>query len=251
MANNAPSAGGHVTGAVLSDFDWTDADLSECVFEDCRIVDAQLSNTNLSGARFKNCRIVRCRVAHADLREAVFEDCGFSDFETKTGLVVAFSEAEQARFVNCDLTFSQFDRSGLYGVEMEDCNLRGARFNRADFSRSFSRNIVRTVAVFRDCNLELAEMAEIRLPGCELARCDLREADLTDADLEGADLSDANLFGTLLSGAKLAGADLRGAEVSGLDLGALASRVGLKINADQQYRLLTALGIDVNVDAKP
>ena len=226
MASTIPTAGGRVTGARLSAFDWTDADLAEAAFDDCLIEDAQFSNTVLNGARFTNCRIVRCRAAHADLREAVFDNCGFADAETHAGLIIAFSELEQARFVNCDLTLSQFDRSSLHAITLEDCNLRGARFHRADFSRSFGRNIVRTAASFRDCNLELAEMADVRLPGCDLSRCNLREADLGGADLEGA--------------------DLRGAEISGLNLLALASREGLKVNADQQYRLLTALGVDVH-----
>ena len=39
-----------------------------------------------------------------------------------------------------------------------------------------------------------------------------------------------------------------GAEISGLDLTALASRDGLKITADQQYALLSALGIAVSVE---
>jgi fluoroquinolone resistance protein len=248
MATPIPFAGGRVSGANLSGFDWADADLAEAAFVDCLIEDVQFANTILNGARFTNCRIARCRAAHADLREALFEDCGFADGQTHTGLVVAFSELEQARFRNCDLSFSQFDRSGLHAVEMIDCNLRGARFHRADFSRSFGRNIVRTHASFRDCNLELAEMADIRLPGCDLSHCNLREADLSGADLEGADLRESDLFGTLLSAAKLAGADLRGAEVSGLNLLDLASRIGLKITADQQYRLLTALGVDVHVE---
>lgn len=246
MAQKTPTAGGHVTDANLSGFDWVDADLAEAVFEDCLIQDAQFSSTVLAGARFKNCRIARCRAAHADLREAVFEDCGFADAESRTGLTVAFSQLDQASFKNCDLTLSQFDRSSLYGVQMKDCNLRGARFHRADFSRQFGRNIVRTEAVFQDCNLELAELIGARLAGCDLSRSNLREADLSEADLEGADLRDADLFGTLLAEAKLAGADLRGAEVSGLNLLALASREGLKVTADQQYRLLTALGVDVH-----
>jgi hypothetical protein len=51
-----------------------------------------------------------------------------------------------------------------------------------------------------------------------------------------------------LTDAKLAGADLRGAEVSGLNVLTLATREGLKITADQQYRLLTAIGIDVHAE---
>ena len=43
----------------------TRADLTEAVFDDCRIEDVQFSNTILNGARFTNCRIARCRAAHA------------------------------------------------------------------------------------------------------------------------------------------------------------------------------------------
>jgi fluoroquinolone resistance protein len=172
----------------------------------------------------------------------------FADAATHTGLVVAFSQLEQARFARCDLSFAQFDRSDLYDVAMEDCNLRGARFHRADFSKTFGRQVVRTSATFRRCNFHLAELAAARLPGCDLGGSLFREADLSGADLEGADLQGADLFGAIWTDARLAGADLRGAEVSGLDLGALASRAGLKITLDQQYALLSALGIDVHLD---
>jgi fluoroquinolone resistance protein len=100
----------------------------------------------------------------------------------------------------------------------------------------------------RRCNFHLADLSDIKLPGCDLAQSLFREADLSGANLEGADLRDTDLFGAITSGAKLAGADLRGAEISGLDLTALASRDGLKITADQQYALLSALGIAVSVD---
>ena len=66
-----------------------------------------------------------------------------------------------------------------------------------------------------------------------------------DADLEGADLRECDLFQALTAGAKLARTDLRGAEVSGLNLVELGSVAAMKVAADQQYRLLTALGLDV------
>ena len=80
------------------------------------------------------------------------------------------------------------------------------------------------------------------MPGCNLARSRFREADLSGADLEGADLTGADLFQAIVDEAKLAGADLRGAEVSGLDLRRLATYQDLKINPDQQFRLLDAMG---------
>jgi fluoroquinolone resistance protein len=245
MSGARVEAGGLVQGESLSGFDWTDADLTETAFVDCLIEGAQLSGVTLTGARFQRCRILRCRFAHADLREASFEDCAFADPETRTGMVATFSNLEMARFARCDLTLSLFDRSGLHAIEMQACNLRGARFEKADFAKSFGRKVVRTLASFRDCNLELADLSGAHLTGCSLTGCDLRDADLADADLEGADLSGANLFRALVAGAKLAGADLRGAEISGLDLAVLATREGLIVTADQQHALLTALGIDV------
>ena len=81
-------------------------------------------------------------------------------------------------------------------------------------------------------------------------RIDVREVAkyLSGVDLEGSDLRNADFFGAIFAGAKLAGADLRGAEVSGLDLATLATSSGLKITMEQQYALLSALGIDVHLD---
>lgn len=231
-------------GEDLSAHDFTDADLTEAVFEGCTFTEVQLSNTVLEGARFRACRILRCRFAHVDLREALFEDCVMA--EGQRGCGFAFGRLETARFARCDLSFSKFDRVALYGAAFEACNLRGAAFAQADFGRAFSRNVVRWAGSFAGSNLELADLADLRLPGGDFNRCSLREADLRGADLEAADLREANLFQTLIGGVKLARADLRGAEVSGLELTALASLTELKVSADQQYRLLTALGLDVH-----
>jgi fluoroquinolone resistance protein len=133
-------------------------------------------------------------------------------------------------------------------VAFKDTNLRGARFHRADFARALSPRTIHTAAAFLRCNLELADLSEAALKGCDLSGSSLREADLTEADLSGADLSGCDLFQALTAGARLAGADLRGAEVSGLDLTALASRDGMKVTLGQQQALLTAMGLNVYAD---
>ena len=202
----------------------------------------------LQNARFVRCRFVRCRFAHADLREAVFDRCDFSDPDSHSGPQFAFSRMDEARFLACDLSFADIDRTSLYGVGFEACNLRGARFHRADFSRAFGGKVVRTAAAFTGCNLELADLSDAALPGCDLSRSSLREADLTGANLEGCDLTGCDLFQALSAGCKQAGADLREGELSGLDLTALGSLSGLKITAAQQYLLLSAMGVDVHPD---
>ena len=85
----------------------------------------------------------------------------------------------------------------------------------------------------------------LEVPGCNLARSRFRETDLSGVDLEGADLTGVDLFQAIVDDARLAGADLRGAEVSGLDLRRMATYKDLKIAADQQFRLLDAMGLDV------
>lgn len=239
------ASGAALEGEDLSDVDFTDRDLTDLVLTDCVVRDAQFQGTILQGARFTRCRLMRCRFARADLREAVFEDCVFADDDGHVGVQFAFSRLEEVRLARCDLSFAKVDRSSLYGAELDGCNLRGAAFLKADFGRAFGRSVVRTAAVFRGCNLELADMAELRAPECEFAGSSFREAVLVDADLEGADLRGCDLFQALTAGAKLARADLRGAEVSGLNLLELGSVDGLKVDVDQQYRLLTALGIEV------
>jgi fluoroquinolone resistance protein len=129
---------------------------------------------------------------------------------------------------------------------MDQCNLRGTRFEKADFSHAFSRKLVRTRGTFRNCNLELADLAETRLADCDFSGSRLREADFTSADLTDASLRDCDLFQAVLTGAKLDGADLRGAEISGLKLQHLASFGRMKINQSQQDILLDGIGIDVH-----
>ena len=86
------------------------------------------------------------------------------------------------------------------------------------------------------------------MPECDLSASRFREAVLIDADLQGADLRGCDLFQAVTAGAKLRGADIRGAQVSGLNLNELASFDGLKVSADQQHLLLSALGVDVRSD---
>jgi fluoroquinolone resistance protein len=246
MAKLAPGA--RIEGEILSDPDWAEADLADLVLIGCTIKDAAFANTCLQAARFQRCRLIRCRFPHTDLREASFEDCILTDPASQQGPAFAFTRLEEARLTRCDLTHARFEGAEMHAVRMEDCNLMGARFSRASFARSFGRSVVKVEAALIGCNLELADLSQARLPGCDLRRTRLRETDLSGADLEGADLTGADLFQAIVDEARLAGADLRGAEVSGLDLRRLATYQDLKITADQQFRLLEAMGIDVHPD---
>ncbi len=239
--------GSPINGADLSAIDWQDRGYDDPVFIGCSFADSRFISTRLAGGRFINCRFLRSRFSHADLRETVFQDCLFVDrADQPEGCGFAFSDLRSARFVRSDLSFATFDRCDLFSVEMERCNLLGASFTHVDFSHAYSRKVVTTRAAFRSCNLELANLAELRLASCDLSGSRLREANLERTDLTDADLRDCDLFQAILDGARLDRADLSDAEISGLNLLSLASFSRLKIKADQQYALLSALGIDVD-----
>jgi fluoroquinolone resistance protein len=234
-----------VEAASFTDMDWQDFAGEAARFVDCQFTEAHFTGTIFTAATFVRCRFVRGRFSHADLREAVFESCDFTDRNDPAGCAFAFTDLRQAKFVKCDLSLCEFSHSDLFSIEMDECTLRGARFQKVDFSHAYSRKVVHTRATFRTCNLELADLSETRLAECDLTASRLRETDLTRSDLTGATLRDCDLFTAILTGTKFAGADLRGAEISGLNLTELASFQGMKITQGQQHTLLTGIGVDV------
>jgi fluoroquinolone resistance protein len=195
-------------------------------------------------AQFSNCRFVSCRLSHAALKDAVFETCQFTDDGGK-GCTFAFSDLQRVRFSGCDLALATFERTEMFAVEMHECNLTGARFNKVDFSRALSRKQIETRASFHNCKMDLADLAETKLPSCSLAGSRLHEADLSSADLTGADLTNCDLFQANFYGAILRGADLTGAEISGLNLLTLADFKGVRVTDEQVFLLLDAMGVDV------
>lgn len=248
MSQSKLEPGARLTGQDLSDIDWSDVDLSDAVLTDCTIRDAQLSGVVMQGAKLTGCRLIRCRFAHADLREASFQTCVFADDEGHAGVQFAFSQIDQVSLKSCDLSFARLDRVSAYGFVAEDCNWRGATFMKVDFHRVLSRSTILCKGVFHRCNLELADLSELSLPGGDLSGSSLREATLAKANLSDADLSGCDLHLADLFKAKLSGANLRGAQVDGLDLSELESWRGAKIALNQQYALLSAMGLEIHAD---
>ena len=233
-----------ITSLNVRDDSWPEVDCDGAVFTDCVFEAVQFSYPSFVDARFSNCRFVSCRLSHAALKDAVFETCQFTDDGGK-GCTFAFSDLQRVRFSGCDLALATFERTEMFAVEMHECNLTGARFNKVDFSRALSRKQIETRASFHNCKMDLADLAETKLPTCSLAGSRLREADLSSADLTDADLTNCDLFQANLHGATLAGADLAGAEVSGLNLLTPVDFKGVRVTDEQVYQLLDAMGVDV------
>jgi len=228
----------------LVDDHWPDLDCRGAHFFACEFERVQFTDSIFADARFAACRFNSCRFSHADFSAAEFETCSFH--ADNKGSSFAFCNLQRAVFAGCALSLAQFDRTEMFGVEMQECNLTGAKFMKADFSRALSRKKTETRASFANCKMDFADLSDVKLPGCSLVGSRLREADLSNADLTDADLTDCDLFQAVLDGARLSGAQLHGAEVSGLNLTRLADFAGLQISEDQMFRLLDAMGVEVH-----
>jgi fluoroquinolone resistance protein len=153
--------------------------------------------------------------AELDLAGTRFENCRFlrcgfarSDLREATFKNCGFADAEGQRGAN--FAFARLDEATF-----DNCNLAHARFEGADLS----------AVRFNDCRLLGARFARARFHRAFGRKVVRTLVSFVDCNLELA--------------------DLRGADLSGFDLRRLADWTDLKINADQQFALLDALGVDV------
>jgi uncharacterized protein YjbI with pentapeptide repeats len=122
------------------------------------------------------------------------------------------------------LTFAQFNRANLTGVDLTRANLLGA-----DLSGS---NL--TGAILTSANLFVAPLSRVMLIGAELSYANLTVAVLSSATLVGSNLGRTTLNGTSLDYANLAAANMSSAVVRNANLyGATLT------GADLQYAILT------------
>jgi fluoroquinolone resistance protein len=120
--------------------DFTEADLSRCVFEDCRFVGCNFSNPIVKGARFasdvfEECKIVGINFYACD--QLVFDvefdrchilDCNFSDLKMKL-----------CKFGHSDLSGCDFQNAYLVGADFEHCSFSETLFHACDLERASFR----------------------------------------------------------------------------------------------------------------
>jgi len=147
---------------------------------------------------------------------------------------------EDAAFRDCRFTDVGFSNTRLPGARFAGCRFLRCRFSHAELREASFED-----CVFVDrgeaptgCGFAFSDLQAVRFLRCDLSFAAFERSDLFSIDME-------------LDGAKLDRADLSGAEVSGLNLLRLASFSRLRITADQQYALLSALGVDVDPERMP
>ena len=101
----------------------------------------------------------------------------------------------------------------LFGVKLQEANLRWANLQRADLGEANLQG-----AELREANLQGAQLGGANLHGIDLRRANLQGAELEGANLQYADLRRANLQGAELEEANLQGAELEGANLQYADL---------------------------------
>jgi uncharacterized protein YjbI with pentapeptide repeats len=112
----------------------------------------------------------------------------------------------------------------LCEAELVRCLIREARFTECDFTYSVLIDSAFRHSSFRSCQLRKADMRSARLEGTDFSGSDLSRCDFTESNLRGA-----NLRGCSLNGAWLVQTDMRDTVLDGVTF--VGTRfIGTKLN---------------------
>jgi uncharacterized protein YjbI with pentapeptide repeats len=163
LTNRATRLDGEVdaTEAVVSG-DFSGCQLTEPVFQECRIERAQLT-----GATLRFARLIDCVVSDSDLSGTVLEECSLTRVEFRSCRASGL-QAVRGRFVDV----------GLFASKLDGANFRMSEWARAEIA---------------DCDLVDSDFYEAKLPNSRIIGCDLTGADLSRSLLAGTHLSGSNL----------------------------------------------------------
>lgn len=237
-------------GAALDGYDlsgvmWDGLDLLDLEMKNCRSGEMKFQGCDLEGLKAEDCDFTGASFASTNLREACFTKCQFTDREKHEGAIFRYVKLDNARFDNCDVSFSKFDHCELYDLGLKECNFRAVDFAGSSFARTLSRT--RSLVLFEaiETNLDSANLFCLVLEGVKFEKCTLRGAILGESNLSSALLLDCNLNDIDWRQADLSGANLGGSNVEGLDLRTLRAFDGLMIGEAQGAILLDQMGVNV------
>ncbi|HAP75255.1 MAG TPA: hypothetical protein DCR14_04165, partial [Acidimicrobiaceae bacterium] len=192
-----------LSDAVLSNVDFTGADLSGAGLVRSEWVSSVLAFARLDGADLAGVSMVKVDATAVSVEGAQLAglDAAASAFD-----YVDFAQAQLGRLTVRDSSLRHTrwpDEAQLSGSEFAGSDLSHAQLRRASLS-----NADLTGAVASMADLRGADLSGARLGGATLRSADLSSADLTSTDLTGADLREAELRGADLTGADLTGAQM-------------------------------------------
>lgn len=232
-------------GYDLSSVIWDGLELLDLKLKDCTAVGVEIRGCDLDGLDAENCDFTGASIASTTLKGATFKKCKFTDREKHEGASFRYVKLDNSSFLDCDASFSTFDRCELFDLKLKDSHFRAVDFASSEFGRRLSktRSLVRFEAL--ESNLESSNFFGLDLETIKLEKCSLRLANFAESNLSSALLLDCNLNEAEWRGADLSGANLGGSTVEGLDLRELKSHEGLMVGTAQGAVLLGEMGIGV------
>lgn len=174
-------------------------------------------NTVQSGEHFYHSAFYDCDFSGADLSETVFDDCLFSERGAISRCSFDRANLRDARFINCQMALSTFQHTDCFGCCFEQCDLKGADMSRAQWVNEINQKSYFCSIIFRQCNLSYVNFERQLMEGCDLSSNRWQGANLFSASLQGSDLSNGEFSQDCWEQFNLQGCDLRGVDLEGLN----------------------------------
>ncbi len=173
------------SGAVMTQANFTDANLSRVVLVRTDLSRAILNRANLLNARLVDANLSSTQLVGADLRGAVLQGASLTGADLGDAKL---NEADLygARLGRAIAIGTQLSYANLMKTDWQGADLSGAYLNRANLSNANFSATRLTGAILRNANLEGANFRN-----ADLSRADLRGANVAKADFQGAILTSA------------------------------------------------------------
>ncbi|GAB6012879.1 pentapeptide repeat-containing protein [Viscerimonas tarda] len=161
-------------------------DISNAVFEYCRLVKCNLSGIVLNGGRFVDCELVDCnlsmsRFAETQLSNVSFDNCKLLGCNFSGVSAFLFD----VKFKKCILDYASFEKLKMPKTPFIDCSMKGADFSNADLSSSEFIRTDLTDAVFGRTKLCKANLTTAYSYIIDPAENNLKQARFSITGLSG------------------------------------------------------------------
>lgn len=201
---------------------------------------AQLDRVDLDDAEFRSAPFARVNMSHSSLKRVNLRGSTF-DGATLDGVLFEGAQAQgasfkkvsliganftNARFKGANLQGATLRRAIVKGLDLEDVNLSGAVFYKADKPvRDDYGEHVKWSGIYKVKNTNLSKanlirsiFQDVRLEDVNFEDAKLVQASFIKAQIKGGSFKDADLRNSNFSGATLTKVDMKGANMKGATL---------------------------------
>ncbi|WP_373417082.1 pentapeptide repeat-containing protein, partial [Vibrio parahaemolyticus] len=89
--------------------------------------------------------------SHQNLQEHIFSNCTFIEQGALEGCDFSYADLRDASFKDCQLSMSHFKGANCFGIELRDCDLKGANFSQVSFVNQVSNKMYFCPAYITGC----------------------------------------------------------------------------------------------------